>query len=403
VSKGGSILLAAPGLRQALPASPVAITVRPFAFRNGDFVVVISAVPGGRAGNTPGTSRYIAIGTDKGDTFPVKAVLGRNAFALDFAAAPADIEATIARTLAHELGHSMGLGDEYVEFDEPFSEVGSRPFANLQIEKDAQVPDPADPTKRVLDGDEIQWKWHRITAAAVVNGDIAADPGGPNRFRIPVAPDVSFRFAVGDTLRLRARARGAYLTKLAPLDVSGDLIIVEPPERDAVVVRVDHGIISAQAFPAGSLLYAPKAAPASALSPDYPYAEMVAKNIKDVIRENRKPLFDDPRLTIDPNKDPNEEPQTPIVDEDANSGRTHAVKNLHVKNSDDLPRIVGLYTGGGTFVSGIFHPTGLCMMRNNRKGDAEFCAVCRYVMVDLVAPDFHPEIDADYDKVYPQK
>ena len=159
-----------------------AITVRPFAFRNGDFVVVISAVPGGRAGNTPGTARYIAIGTDKGDTFPVKAVPGRNAFALDFAAARADIEATIARTLTHELGHSMGLGDEYIEFDEPFSEVGSRPFANLQIEKDAQVPDPADPTKRVLDGDEIQWKWHRITAAAVVNGDIAADPGGLDRF-----------------------------------------------------------------------------------------------------------------------------------------------------------------------------------------------------------------------------
>src|SRR5258708_7747769 len=81
VSDGGSIQLTAPGLRQALPASPVAITVRPFAFRNGDFVVVISAVPGGRAGNTPGTGRYIAIGTDTGDTFPVNAVPGTNAFA----------------------------------------------------------------------------------------------------------------------------------------------------------------------------------------------------------------------------------------------------------------------------------------------------------------------------------
>jgi hypothetical protein len=390
VSDGGSIELAAPGLRQALPASPVAITVRPFAFRNGDFVVVISAVPGGRAANTPGTRQYIAIGTDKGDTFPVKAVPGRNAFALDFAAAPADIEATIARTLAHELGHSMGLGDEYIEFDEPFSEVGSRPFANLQIEKDAQVPDPADPTKRVLDGDEIQWRWHRITAAAVVNGDIAADPGGLDRFRIPVAPDVSFRFAVGDTLRLRARARGEYLKKLAPLDVSGDLIIVEPPERDAVVVRVVHAI-SAQAFPAGSLLYAPKAAPVSVLSPAYPYAEMVAKNIKDAITANRKPLLDDPG--------PNNLPQVPMVDTE--DGRT-PVANLHV-DPEDLPRIVGLYAGGGQFVSGIFHPMGLCMMRNNLDAHAEFCAVCRYVMVDLVAPDFHPEIDADYDKVYPQK
>ena len=43
------------------------------------------------------------------------------------------------------------------------------------------------------------------------------------------------------------------------------------------------------------------------------------------------------------------------------------------------------------------------MMRDNRDAHAEFCAVCRYVMVDLVAPEFHPEIDADYDKVYPQR
>lgn len=391
VSDGGSILLAAPGLRQALPASAVAITVRPFAFRNGDFVVVLSAVPGGRAGNMPsGFGRYVALGTDKGDTFPVKAVPGKNAFALDIPSAPADIEATIARTLAHELGHSMGLGDEYIEFDEPFSEVGSRPFANLQIEKDAQVPDPADPTKRILNGDEIQWKWHRITAAAVVNGDITPDPGGLDQFRIPVAPDVSFRFSVGDTLRLRVRPRGEYLKKLGAFEVSGDLIIVAPPESDAVVVRAVH-VISAQAFPAGSLLFAPKAAPASVLSPAYPYAEMVAKNIKDAITANRKPLLDEPG--------PNNLPQLPFVDTE--DGRT-PVADLHL-DPENLPRIVGLYAGGGTFVSGIFHPTGLCMMRNNLDSHAEFCAACRYVMVDLVAPDYHPEIDADYDKVYPQK
>ena len=117
---------------------------------------------------------------------------------------------------------------------------------------------------------------------------------------------------------------------------------------------------------------------------------MVA-DVKDAITANRKPLLDDPG--------PNDKPQYPRVDTE--DGRTPVV-DLRV-DQDDLPRIVGLYAGGGTFVSGIFHPTGLCMMRNNRKGDAEFCAVCRYVMVDLVAPDFHPEIDADYDKVYPQK
>jgi hypothetical protein len=388
-----TIELAAPGLRNALPASAVPLTIVPFRFRNADFVVIVSALRGGRAGNTAASAgRYIVLGCGNDELFPVRAVAGKNAVALDIPAAPASVEANKARTLAHELGHSFGLGDEYVEFDEPFSEVGTRPFANLQSESDAQVPDPADPDKRFLHGAEIQWNWHRIVNAAVVNGDITWDVLG--EFRIPVTPDVSFRFSLGDVVRLRARAWGQPLRKLGPSDVSGDLTIIAPPEADAIVVRY-NGLLSPLLFPPGSLLYVPKPAPASVLSPDYPYAEMVAKNVKDAITQNKKPLIDTPG--------PNDEAQFPIVDADLASGRPKEVADLHPIGSVNLPRIVGLYPGGGTFVSGIFHPTGQCMMRNSHDAHAEFCAVCRYVMVDLVAPEFHPEIDADYDKVYPQR
>ena len=65
------------------------------------------------------------------------------------------------------------------------------------------MPDPADLTKRILNGDEIQWNWHRITAAAVVNGDITPDPGGLDQFRFQSRPTSRSAF-VGDTLRLRA-------------------------------------------------------------------------------------------------------------------------------------------------------------------------------------------------------
>ena len=366
------------------------VTIVPFRFRNADFVVIVSALRGGRAANTSASGgRYVVLGCGTDEVFPVKAVPGLNAVALDLPAAPASVEANVARTLAHELGHSLGLGDEYVEFDEPFSEVGRRPFANLQRESDAQVPDPADPDKRFLHGNEIQWNWHRIVAAAVVNGDIT--PGlALDEFRIPVSPDVSFRFSVGDVVRLRARAWGQPLSKLGRFDVSSDLTIIARPEPDAIVVRA-VGLISAQLFPPGSLLYRPKPAPSSVLSPLYPYAEMVAKNIKDAITLNKKPLVDVPG--------PNNRPQLPAVDFE--DGRT-PVAGLHIE-PEDLPRIVGLYAGGGTFVSGIFHPTGQCMMRNSHDAHSEFCAVCRYVIVDLVAPEFHPEIDADYDKVYPQR
>jgi hypothetical protein len=167
-------------------------------------------------------------------------------------------------------------------------------------------------------------------------------------------------------------------------------VIVEPPESDALVVRAVH-VISAQAFPQGSLLYRPKPAPASVSSPLYPYAEMVAKNVKEAITKNRRSLADEPG--------PNDLPEIPAVDNE--DGRT-PVDALHL-DPENFPRIVGLYTGGGTFASGIFHPTGQCMMRNDHDAHAEFCAVCRYIMVDLIAPEFHPDIDAAYDEVYPQR
>jgi hypothetical protein len=42
-------------------------------------------------------------------------------------------------------------------------------------------------------------------------------------------------------------------------------------------------------------------------------------------------------------------------------------------------------------------------MRNSRDGSIEFCAVCRYIMVDFVDPFRHFEIDLDYDAIYPLK
>jgi hypothetical protein len=396
VSIGATIELAAPGLRTALPASAVPIAMAPFRHRNTDFVVFISPLRGGRAANTRvlgRRSRYIALGCGDENVFPLRVVPGKPAFALDILAA-SSVEASVSRTLAHELGHSLGLGDEYVEVGEPFSEVGQRQFGNLQREDDAQIQDPADPTKRILHGDHIQWNWHRITAAAIVNGDIT-QVSGLDEFRIPVMPDVSFRFSVGDVLRLRVRPAGLPLQKLDWLDVSRDLIVIAPPEPDAIHVRADPAQAGIDKwFPPGSLLYRPKPAPRSVLSPLYPYAEMVAKNVKEAITDNKKALIDAPG--------PNDKLQWPIVDKDPATGRHAEVANP-VIGADDLPRIVGLYPGGGRFASGIFHPTGQCMMRNSHDGHAEFCAVCRYVIVDLVAPEFHPEIDADYEKFYPQK
>lgn len=362
-----------------------------FRFHNHDFVVLLSSLPGGRAANSSSSvGRTIVVNSSNGDSYRVKAVPGSNAFALDVAAVPTDAEADIARILGHELGHSLGLGDEYVEVPRPFPKQHvDAVFANLESQFDAQIQDPNDATKRILTGDQISWIWQRIVAAAVVNGDITPDVG-LDTFRIPVEPDVSFRFVTGDELLLRPRTWGKPLQKLAPSDISGTLIVTESPQPDSILVRSTTTALSAQRFPAGSLLYKAKPAPTSVQSLSYPYAEMVAKNIKDAITKNRRALVEDPG--------DNRLPQIPAIDTE--DGRT-PVDSPKV-DPDNLPRIVGLYAGGDTFISGIFHPTGQCMMRNSKDAHGEFCAVCRYILVDFIAPEFHPDIDADYDKIYPQ-
>jgi hypothetical protein len=168
-------------------------------------------------------------------------------------------------------------------------------------------------------------------------------------------------------------------------------VLTNPPGANFITVSAPGGNVTLpdlQAFAAGSLVYKPKAAPASVL-PVTPFAEMVAKNVKDGITKNKKPLT--------ASCDDGTPIQFPMVDTE--DGRT-AIENFQM-DPDSLPRLVGLYAGGARFACGIFHPAGLCMMRNNHGVHAEFCAVCRYIIVDGIAPELHPAIDADYDRIYP--
>jgi hypothetical protein len=368
-----------------------------FRFHNRTLVVLISSFPGGRAANfrqklNHEAFGYITVSTKGGSAeVPVQKVAGKNAYTLNLTDVPTDVDADRSRTVIHEIGHSFGLGDEYADFDRPFPRPHADPKdANLQTEADTQIPDPNDPTRRVITGDQIPWVWHRILAAAVVNGDIAAE--GLDTFRIPVEPDVSFRFAQGDELLLRPRSWGQPLRKFGPLDVSAPLIALEDPKSDSVFVR-SVGAISAQRFPAGSLLFKPRPASAPLRNPLYPYAEMVAKNIKDAITANHKPITELPCKLEGTGGDL----QLPVLDDF--DGRI-SVAGVSQEPFLNMVKIVGLYPGGAQFACGIFHPTGQCMMRNDHEDQAEFCAVCRYILVDMIAPEFHSDIDAAYEKIY---
>lgn len=368
-----------------------------FRFHNQTLVVIISAFPGGRANNTKilinnNLFGYISVSTKGGsNVFPVKKVNGKNAYTLNMTAVPTAVEADRSRTVIHELGHSFGLGDEYAESQRSFLNPHASPLhANLQTEADTN-----DPGTGKLSGEQIPWVWHRIQAAAVVNGDITPDPASLDSFRIPLAPDVSFRFAKGDTVLLRPRTWGTPLRKFQPLEISGDLIITQDPASDAIVVRAIHAI-SAQSFPVGSLLYKPKPAPPQVKTATYSYEELVAKNIKDAITTNAKPLTEVPCLDAELNL---HDLQIPIFTDFQN--RT-PVAGISLDPFLEMIKVVGLYSGGAEFSCGIFHPTGRCIMRRSHEENAAFCAVCRYIMVDMIAPEFHAEIDAEYERLYAQ-
>ncbi len=190
-----------------------------------------------------------------------------------------------------------------------------------------------------------------------LDGQVALVTGGSRGLGLGVALALAHS---GADVALAARTRGA-------LDTAADLVRFVP----------------------GSLLYAPVPAPASVLSPAYRYAEMVAKNIRDYIDTNNKPLTREP------------------CQRDPEAIRVPILPGVSLKAGFCglcLPQIVGLYSGGNRYACGVFHPAGECIM--SATGPVleleSFCPVCKYVLVDAINPVLHGRLDEDYEKRYPQ-
>jgi hypothetical protein len=372
-------------------------------FDNASFVIVLSSFPSGRAvnhGRTRRRSPYIATSPRSGiHDIPLASPAGIIGFALNFTDVPDDATLDACRVTAHELAHSFGLGDEYARSEHTFpnDHADLADALNLQTEDDVAIDGD-------IDGDQIRWNWYRIRKAAVVTGAITSVAAGT--FRIPVVPGHANQFRLNDTVLFRLRVPGRLLEKALDMEISDPLqIAVAPsasPLADYLVVQGASGVVvtltDLEIFTPGSILFLPVPAPASVRDADaYPYAEMVAKNVKDLITSRHEPLYRRPRgaaLTdeIRKNRDTYQYPDldglTPSL-----PGRPFCFK--------EKPRIVGLYEGGADYGHGIFHPTGTCIMRRSKEDGAEFCAVCRYVMVDYVDPFKHFQIDLDYDDIYP--
>jgi hypothetical protein len=357
---------------------------------NYDLICILVPTPG-RAVNGDG---YFFVSTV--DNFRVQPVAGANALALNYTTAdlPLASDTDRGRTVAHELTHSFGVGDEYGELTGPPFDPASlkidENYGNLTLEADAKNAGGD------FDGGQIKWNWPRIQTAGVLASAIVDEGGGV--FRLPLRLGHGLSFRRGDTVHLRFRVYPKPLGKNPKL--SAPLEIVDPaPTADAIRVKLKAGAVFnypnivqpanfIAEFPVGAIVYRPTPAPDSVRSDAYPYAEMVAKNIKDYITAQKKPLT---KLPAEVDKD--------LVQNPRFSG------NIDLPDcfSRHRPRIVGLYSGGATYHLGLYHPTGSCLMRDAHSDGREFCAVCRYILVDIIDPYKHWEIDRNYQTFYPQE
>jgi hypothetical protein len=347
---------------------------------NYGYLFILTSSKSGRPAHITqrGTAGFITMSVEERPFLKGITVAANNELVWNPPDPPAVASASSARSAAHELGHSFGLGDEYALGIEKFTGTADslNRYGNLQAQADAKF-------NGNIHGDEIKWNWLRAHKGALVRSVSLIPPIGEDRWEVKVRSGQGLQFAKGNTVILRKRDYPRPLRK-DPKE-SSQLTVDEKPTSDRVIVK--GALPIGLDFVEGDVLYMPRVAPASVKSPIYPFAELVAFNIKKLITDRKRSLSGEPCSL----EQSSASYQLPDLDVDS--------LGLDIRI---LPTIVGLYDGGDEAACGIFHPAGRCMMNNSDSAES-FCAVCRYILVETIDPYKHFEIDLLYEKFYPQR
>lgn len=291
-------------------------------------------------------------------------------------ALPEDIEANFYE-LVHELTHCFGLGDEYAEF--PTRYAGSTTVSpNLQ--SDAEVRDPAGH----ISGNLIRWNWHRIQAAAVIEEEIT--PQG-SFFAIDVRPGLATQFSPNQKVLLRLREfREAFIIEPTVLGFPLRIETIVGDHRLLVSPTKPTDLEALRLFKPGSIVFLPIEGPPVLGDPSPSYMQLITRQIRDKITHDNEPLWaaaSDPKNLT--------ETQYPKLRE---------LSTILLRCPKNTWRVIGLYEGGERMASGIYHPAGGCLMRSGGDDVKELCAVCRYVLTDVIDPSLHNANEAVYGEIY---
>jgi hypothetical protein len=280
----------------------------------------------------------------------------------------------LVRLVTHELAHALGVGDEYGTNLRPTGSAATivAPYPNLQDEAAVRAG-----STTTFNPDLIRWRFHRIWKAAAL---AAAPRAVGSAFELDLQALPANTFVVGDLVRLRRRP----LTSAAD-PVSDQLRVTQPLRGRTLTVQPTAGATFAPgAWPAGSVVFVPHTHPARPTEE----LRLVSPPIAEHLRASGKPL----------NAAPTGAHACAVNDRaeqyPRNLPAALRARWLHT------PELIGLYDGGAEYHCGIYHPSGRCIMRSDRSLGT-FCHVCRYVIVDVLDPTKHGEMDAAYDAFYP--
>ena len=285
----------------------------------------------------------------------------------------------LASTAAHECAHALGLLDEY-------GSGGSLHYPAVK-DNDLKTVGNLESLRALtgaagLDGTKIRWLWPRISHAGVLTAQPAPQGG---TFQITLQPGHGASFKQGDVARLRLRPFPEHP------DLSGPLQVTADPAGDVITVTPDpaHPLVPGD-WPEGSVLLVPVPDPAG---PAGAFLPLVAPKVRDFVTATHKPL--------------NGPPPPPGTACDGGVTYIQVPPSLPVglKPPKTKAFIIGVYEGGNVYDLDIYHPAGMCKMRNlttSCLGLTRFCQVCRYLLVDAVDPSKHGALDAIYDPEYPR-